>query len=265
MLTEPIYRISHNTRAIVLQGSGIFLADPQTARVIDYHCTFFSSGGKVIKKCIKINASSQGVIHSYPNYEMRSDGIDKILSESLIISGTLTMTNQQIAEEKKLTLDFEGLINENIFKNSSLILSNKAIINIKYEISSSIDAEKTLNNRVADLESNNFLQNTIKHYANIALISLILFTIISLSIFVMSCICRSKIISQIGIVNNDKNEMIKHIACLEKYVLSLDRVDFCDNLIKINHKNFTKSSHDSKIDDTAPSPVDNNADTTIKE
>jgi hypothetical protein len=234
MLTEPIYRISHNTRAIVLQGSGIFLADPQTARVIDYHCTFFSSGGKVIKKCIKINASSQGVIHSYPNYEMRSDGIDKILSESLIISGTLTMTNQQIAG-KKITLDFEGLINENIFKNSSLILSNKAIINIKYEISSSIDAEKTLNNRVADLESNNFLQNTIKHYANIAFISLILFTIISLSIFVMSCICRSNIISQIGNVNDEKNETIKHLSRLEKYVLGLDRVDICDDFIKTNH------------------------------
>ena len=49
--------------------------------------------------------------------EMRSDGIDKILSESLIISGTLTMTNEQIAKNnRKLTLDFEGLTHENIFK-----------------------------------------------------------------------------------------------------------------------------------------------------
>ena len=197
---------------------------------------------------------------------MRSDGIDIILSESLIISGTLTMTNDEIAKNnRKLTLDFEGLIHENIFKNSSIILSDKAIKNIKYEISSSTDAKKTLNNRVANLESDNFLQNTIKHYANIAFISLILFTIISLSIFVMSCICRSNIISQIGNVNDDKNEMIKHIACLEKYILGLDRVDFCDDLIKISHKNIIKSSYDSKNDDTAPSPVDNNVDTTIKE
>ena len=175
MLTEPIYRISHNTRAIVLKGSGIFLADPQIAHVINYHCTFFGSGGKVIKKSIKINASSQGVIKSFPNCEMRADGIDKILSESLIISGTLTMTNEQIAKNNRtLTLDLESLTHENIFKNSSIILSDKAIKNIKYEISSSNDAEKTLNNRVAELESDNFLQNTIKHYANIAFISLIL-------------------------------------------------------------------------------------------
>ena len=197
---------------------------------------------------------------------MRSDGIDKILSESLIISGTLTMTNEQIAKNnRKLTLDLESLTHENIFKNSSIILSDKAIKNIKYEISSSNDAEKTLNNRVAELESDNFLQNTIKHYANIAFISLILFTIIALSIFVMSCICRSNMLSHIGMFNDDKNEMIKHIARLEKYVLGLDRVDFCDDLIKTNHKTIIKPSLDPKNDDTAPSPADNNVNNTIKE
>ena len=133
MLTEPIYRISHSTRAIVIQGSGICLADPQTVRVIDYHCTFFSSGGNVIKKSIKINAISQGLIYSYPNCEMRSDGIDKILSESLIISGTLTMTNEQISKNnRKLTLDLDDLIHNNIFKNCSIILSAKAIQNNKH-------------------------------------------------------------------------------------------------------------------------------------
>ena len=265
MLTEPIYRISHNTRAIVLQGSGIYLADPQTARVINYHCTFFSSGGKVIKKSIKINASSQDLIYSYPNCEMRSDGTDKILSESLIISGTLTMTNQQIAKNNlKLTLDVKGLFHDNIFKNSSIIISNKAIKH-KHKITSSTDAEKTLNNRIANLESDNFLQYTIKHYANIAFISLIFFTIISLFIFVLSCICRSNILSRIGKADNDKIVMTKHIARLEKYVPGLDSVDFCNDLIKINRKTIIKTSQESKNDDTAPSPVDNNVDTTIKE
>ena len=81
----------------------------------------------------------------------------------------------------------------------------------------------------------------------------------------MSCILRSNILSQIGNVNDDKTEMIKHIARLEKYVLGLDRVDFCDDLIKTTHKNIIKSSPHSKNYDTAPSPVDNNVDTTIKE
>ena len=128
MLTEPIYRISHNTCAIVLQGSGIYLVDPQIGRVINYHCSFFSSGGRVTNKSIKINASSQGLIYSYPNCKMRSDGTDKSLSEGLIISGTLTMTNQQIAKNNlKLILDVKGLVHENIFQNSSIILSNTDI------------------------------------------------------------------------------------------------------------------------------------------
>ena len=59
--------------------------------------------------------------------------------------------------------------------------------------------------------------------------------------------------------------MIKHIARLEKYVLGLDRVDFCDDLIKTTHKNTIKSSLDSKNDDIAPSPVVNGDATTIKE
>ena len=59
--------------------------------------------------------------------------------------------------------------------------------------------------------------------------------------------------------------MTKLIARLEKYVLGLDIVDFCNNLIKINRKTTIKTSHESKNDDTAPSPVDNNVDTTIKE
>ena len=266
MLTEPIYRISHSTRAIVIQGSGIFLADPLTMRVIDYHCTFFSSGGKVIKKSIKINASSQGLIYSYPNCEMRSDGIDKILSESLIISGILTMTNEQISKNsRKLTLNLDGLIHKNIYKNSSIILSDKAIQNIKHEISYSIDAEQTLNNRVTDLESDNFLQNTIKHYANIAFISLILAVITLVSIFVISCVCRSNILSLFGNANNDKTEMIKHIARLERYVLGLDKVDFCHDLIKTTHINTIKPTPDSKNDDIAPSPVVNGDATTIKE
>ena len=80
--------------------------------------------------------------------------------------------------------------------------------------------------------------------------------------FVLSCICRSNILSRIGKADDDKNEMTKHIARLEKYVLGLD---FCDDLIKINHKNTIKTNHDSKNDDTAPPPVDNNVDTTIRE
>ena len=198
---------------------------------------------------------------------MQSDGTDKILSESLIISGTLTMTNQQIEKKKnlKLILDVEGLSHDNIFKNSRIILSKKAITNIKYKNSSSTDTDKTLNNRIADLESDNFLQNTIKHYANIAFISLIFFTIISLSIFVLSCICRSNILSHFGKADDDKIVMTKHIARLEKYVLGLDSVHFCDDLFKINHKNTIKTNHESKNDDTAPTPVDNNVDTTITE
>ena len=72
-----------------------------------------------------------------------------------------------------------------------------------------------------------------------------------MSIFVVSCICRSNTVSRFGKADEDNIIMTKHIARLEKYVLGLDSLDFGDDLIKINRKTDTLTSNEPKNADPA--------------
>ena len=253
-LTEPIYRISQETRALIVPGTGIFLADPQIGRIINYKCTFTNKGGIITKNSTNINASKQGIFYYYNNCEMSSHGNDNLLSESTIISNPINVYSKLTSNNKKaIMINIESFKHENLFKNSNIIINDKSIKEIQFEISSSMDAEATLNNRISDLEGENFIQKTIKKYCNIAFISLLLFAMISLIFILVSCTCRNNIIDRIGNSDKDKDQMIKHIARLEKYVMGIDKEEFHNDIIdmQIKHDTSQKSTKEEMDEDAS--------------
>ena len=122
-----------------------------------------------------------------------------------------------------------------------------------------MDAEAILNNRISDLEGENFIQKTIKKYCNIAFISLLLFVMISLIFILVSCTCRNNMIDRIGNSDKEKDQMIKHIARLEKYVMGIDREDFHQDIINKQIKDdISQKSTKKKTDDDASTEINKN-------
>ena len=90
---------------------------------------------------------------------MSSHGNDNLLSESTIISNPINVYSKLTSDNKKaIMINIESFKHENLFKNSNIIINDKSIKEIQFEISSSMDAEATLNNRISDLEGENFIQ-----------------------------------------------------------------------------------------------------------
>ena len=86
--------------------------------------------------------------------------------------------------------------------------------------------------------------------------TLILGCLIAITLFVTSCICRTKFAKK---ESSDKHKIETHIHRLENYVLGIERSDFKEDLIKINaqinNKNHVKKSNNPKNNPPSNTPI----------